>query len=180
VTGDSAGGHLACAITQICIFEGFRKPDGLVMSYPSLLSDLKIFTPSILLCLDDFLLSKDMLLFSLISLHSERIGNSFINPLASPIQLQSHILAEFPKTRILYCEVDPLRDSCMEFIWRMKKLNVNLQAVLFKNWCHGILSFDLKGGISDSHKSNLLNVKWFKEIFENAMVRPKNLTMKKL
>jgi hormone-sensitive lipase len=87
VTGDSAGGHLACAITQICIFEGFRKPDGLVMSYPSLLSDLKIFTPSVLLCLDDFLLSKDMLLFSLISLHSERIGNPFTNPLASPIQL---------------------------------------------------------------------------------------------
>jgi len=87
VTGDSAGGHLACAITQICIFEGFRKPDGLVMSYPSLLSDLKIFTPSVLLCLDDFLLSKDLLLFSLISLHSAKIGNPFLNPLASPIQV---------------------------------------------------------------------------------------------
>ena len=87
MTGDSAGGHLACAITQICIFEGFRKPDGLVMSYPSLLSDLKLFTPSILLCLDDFLLSKDMLLFSLISLHSEKIGDPFRNPLASPIMV---------------------------------------------------------------------------------------------
>lgn len=36
VTGDSAGGHLACAISQICIFEGFRKPDAVVMAYPSL------------------------------------------------------------------------------------------------------------------------------------------------
>ena len=86
VTGDSAGGQLACAVTQLCIFEGFRKPDGLVMSYPSLLSDLKLFNPSLLLCLDDFLLSKDMLFFSLVSLHNERVGNPFINPLASPIQ----------------------------------------------------------------------------------------------
>jgi hypothetical protein len=42
------------------------------MSYPSLLSDLKLYTPSILLCLDDFILSKDMLLFTIISLHSEQ------------------------------------------------------------------------------------------------------------
>ena len=168
VTGDSAGGHLACAITQLCIFEGFQPPDGCVMSYPSLMSDLKIFQPSVLLCLDDFLLSKDMLLFSLISLHNEKIGDPFFNPIASPCQVQDHILAKFPRTRILYCEMDPLRDSTMQFIWRMKKLNLNLEAYLLKEWCHGVLNFDLKiGGIPESHKANELNVKFYRELFNS-------------
>lgn len=56
------------------------------MAYPSLVSDLKLYTPSMLLCLDDFLLSKDMLLFSLVSLHKDNVGNPYLNPLASPIQ----------------------------------------------------------------------------------------------
>ncbi len=57
-------------------------------------------------------------------------------------------------TRILYCELDPLRDLTVEFIWRMKKLNCNLEAIIFKNWCHGVLSFDMKtGGIKEAHKS---------------------------
>ena len=34
------------------------------------------------------------------------------------------------------------------------------------NWCHGVLSFDLKiGGIPESHKSNIYNVNFFKEVF---------------
>ena len=63
----------------------------------------------------------------------------------------------------------------MEFIWRMKKLDVDLEAVLLKNWCHGVLSFDLKSGIDDSHKANVLNVKWFKEIFDNKRVNSLSL-----
>jgi len=58
----------------------------------------------------------------------------------------------------------------------MKKLNVDLEAVLLRDRCHGVLSFDLKSGIEDSHKSNVLNVKWFKEIFDNK--RTKSLSMK--
>lgn len=54
-------------------------------------------------------------------------------------------------------------------IWRMKKLGVDLKAYLVENWCHGVLSFDLKiGGIPESHKSNLLNVEFFKEIFNET------------
>ena len=84
---------MACSVAQICILEGFRKPDAVVMAYPNLMTDLRIFTPSLLLCLDDFLLSKDMLMFSLISLHNEKIGDPLFNPLASPIMTKDHILA---------------------------------------------------------------------------------------
>ena len=48
----------------------------------------------------------------------------------------------------------------------MKKLNVDLKAYQMDNWCHGVLSFDLKiGGIPESHKSNIYNVNFFKEVF---------------
>ena len=143
------------------------------MFYPSLSTDLKIFAPSTLLCLDDFLLSKDMLMYCLISLHNEQIGNPFLNPLATPIQVQRHVLKLFPKTRITFCELDPLRDFALQYIWRMKKCGVDLEAYQFNDWCHGILSFDLKvGGIPQSHKSNELAVKFFKDIFNAFEHRP--------
>ena len=85
MTGDSAGGQLAFAVSQMCIFEGFRKPDACVMSYPSLVTDLKLFQPALLLCLDDFLIAKEILMFSVFSLHKDKIGSPFWNPLASPI-----------------------------------------------------------------------------------------------
>ena len=54
-------------------------------------------------------------------------------------------------------------------IWRFKKLGIDLKAYCIENWCHGVLSFDLKiGGIPESHKSNLLNVQFFREIFNET------------
>ena len=68
---------------------------------------------------------------------------------------------------VLFCEIDPLRDLAKHLIYRMRKLNVDLKAYQMDNWCHGVLSFDLKiGGIPESHKSNIYNVNFFKEIFD--------------
>ena len=52
----------------------------------------------------------------------------------------------------------------------MMKLGVDLKAYQMDNWCHGVLSFDLKiGGIPESHKSNIYNVNFFKEIFDKQV-----------
>jgi hypothetical protein len=62
--------------------------------------------------------------------------------------------------------MDPLRDMCTELIWRLHKLGVDIKGCLLKNWTHGVLNFDLKfGGVKDSHKSNVYNVQFFREIF---------------
>jgi len=34
LAGDSAGGHLAVAVSILAILRGFRKPDGLLLHYP--------------------------------------------------------------------------------------------------------------------------------------------------
>ena len=70
IAGDSAGGALAAAVTQICIFEGFRKPDGLILPYPCTTVDLRMFSPAMMMTLDDPLLSQDMFYFTGLFLHN--------------------------------------------------------------------------------------------------------------
>jgi hormone-sensitive lipase len=53
LVGDSAGGNLVCAVTVMAIERGFRVPDGLVLCYPALSLSRDIFTPSLLLAIDD-------------------------------------------------------------------------------------------------------------------------------
>mmetsp|Transcript_31760 Transcript_31760/g.48729 ORF Transcript_31760/g.48729 Transcript_31760/m.48729 type:complete len:81 (-) Transcript_31760:25-267(-) len=56
----------------------------------------------------------------------------------------------------------------------MKNLNIDLEAFAMEGWCHGVLSFDLKiGGIPQSHKSNLLMVDFFRQLFTRGT--PKGL-----
>lgn len=43
---------------------------------------------------------------------------------------------------------------------------MDLAAHLVKNWCHGVLSFDLRiGGIGESHKANVVMIDYFRGIF---------------
>ena len=77
-------------------------------------------------------------------------------------------------TRIMICEMDPLRDMCIELAWRLKNLKVDIKGFLLKNWTHGVLQFDFKiGGVTDSHKSNLLAIECFREMFAKGDTKKK-------
>ena len=54
--GDSAGGNLMLAITNMCINRGFKIPDGIFGNYPAVNCCQSEFWPSLLLGLDDLLL----------------------------------------------------------------------------------------------------------------------------
>ncbi len=43
ITGDSAGGHLAIAVTILAIVHGIQVPKGVLAHYPVLSSDARIF-----------------------------------------------------------------------------------------------------------------------------------------
>lgn len=53
LVGDSAGGNLVAALTNLCIKMGVRVPDGILLAYPALNIDIKRFSPSFLISLDD-------------------------------------------------------------------------------------------------------------------------------
>jgi len=57
LAGDSAGGHLALSVTLLAILRGFRRPDALLVHYPVWHIDVNRFFPSLLLSLDEWMLS---------------------------------------------------------------------------------------------------------------------------
>jgi acetyl esterase len=107
--GDSAGGHLAIAVTQLAILRNFRVPDSLVLHYPTANSNTGHFFPSTLLTLDDFLLNYN-LLFYVGTAFTRKGGDPSSNFILSPIYTPREVLSKFPPTKILVAEVDPLRD----------------------------------------------------------------------
>lgn len=52
-------------------------------------------------------------------------GNPSLNPLMSPVIAHDNLLKKFPKTRIMICESDPLRDPSYEFALRLTKLGID-------------------------------------------------------
>ena len=53
LVGDSAGANLVAGLTAMAITRGARVPDGLVLAYPALDLRKTMFTPSLLLAIDD-------------------------------------------------------------------------------------------------------------------------------
>lgn len=57
LSGDSAGGFMCVAVTILAILRGVKLPEGILMHYPAISTDINEFFPSLLLGLDDTLLS---------------------------------------------------------------------------------------------------------------------------
>jgi acetyl esterase/lipase len=63
ICGESAGGHIAVAVTTLAILRGFRVPDGILLHYPTGNTNVNHFFPSSLLTLDDPLLNFSLMLY---------------------------------------------------------------------------------------------------------------------
>ena len=60
-TGDSAGGNLCLALLNWILMNGMNPPKGLLLCYPVCNINMNQFTPSMLNCLHDYVLSFNML-----------------------------------------------------------------------------------------------------------------------
>ena len=109
VVGDSAGGQLAIVVSLLSILRKFKKPDGLILPYPVCSSNISHFMPSMLLSIDDYLLQSNLMMYVLAAF-TKNGGDTSKNCIMSPIYTPKSILKMLPPTRILVCEVDPLRD----------------------------------------------------------------------
>jgi hormone-sensitive lipase len=114
----------------MAIERGYRVPDGLMLAYPALSVSKSIFTPSLLLAMDDPILPHPFLKMCIESY----VGNNPTNnplcdphtPLISPVFASDETLSKFPKTRIMIASNDPLRDESFRFTLRLAKLGVNV------------------------------------------------------
>ena len=57
LSGDSAGGFMCVAVTILSIIKGIKVPHAMLLNYPALSTDIELFHPSMLISLDEMLLS---------------------------------------------------------------------------------------------------------------------------
>ncbi|TNV84221.1 hypothetical protein FGO68_gene12045 [Halteria grandinella] len=171
LAGDSAGGNLVAALTVLAIKRNYRKPDGIILSYPGLNITKFDFNPSFLLSLDDPILPYPFLKLCLESYSGcTTFTDAAIteNPLVSPSKASDDILRQFPPTKMLVASNDPLRDDSFRFSLRLLKLGVPCEIKEFKLMPHGFLSlnFPMWGMPEESQAGIKMGTKWLREMLE--------------
>lgn len=152
VAGDSAGGNLALAVAFKAIEKGYPLPDGLLLIYPSLSTDLTRPTPSYLYSLEDLVLSHGIMRLSRESYLSPD-SDPRTDPLLSPLCASDAWLAQLPPVRLLIGSNDPLLDDTWRFFERLQRLHINSSLTVFEGLSHGLLNFDLKLGLSEAQQA---------------------------
>jgi len=149
LVGDSAGGNLCLAVALRAIKMGYRVPDGLMLAYPALNLSSKIFTPSLLLAIDDQIVPYSLLKFCINSYVPET-ENAETNPFISPIAASDELLSRLPPVRIMVGTKDPLHDECWRLLYKLRKLNKDAKMVVYREMPHGFLGYDLPQGMSEA------------------------------
>lgn len=95
LAGESAGGHLAIAVSLLAAIRGFKQADGLMVNYPNLSKDSHRFFPSTLMTMDDILPSQQIRsMFS--ACFMKNGGNPDVSPILSPTNAPDKLLALLP------------------------------------------------------------------------------------
>ncbi|CAI2383957.1 unnamed protein product [Moneuplotes crassus] len=165
VTGDSAGGNLACALTMLCIEKHFRVPDFLLPAYPVLNMSLLNFSPSLILSLDDYILPTGFLMVFIDAYvkDADAENDHFLSPGICP----QNVLEKFPPTRIMTAGNDPLRDEQYRFVLKLIDADVDIRCKEYLHFPHGFLSMNLPVvGLEESRNCIDQAIAYFKESFD--------------
>lgn len=146
LVGDSAGGNLVAAVTNMAIERNFRVPDGLILCYPALSLDKFRFTPSLLLGIDDPILPYPFLkmcIESYVGDYSKYPNcDPKVNQYISPCLASDETLLKYPITRIMVASNDPLRDEAFRFTLRLAKFGVDVHLKEYMYMPHGYLNYN--------------------------------------
>ena len=175
VTGDSAGGNLAVAVSLKCVQENLRRPDGIVLFYPVLSVELAI-SPSRILSLMDPLLPLEIVLSCLKAyvgdpkhVDPSELPNSSRrpkhDPLLSPLFAEDDVLRGLPPIYISAVLLDPLLDDAVAFAKRIRAVGVHAELKVFDNLCHGFLTFSQLNEAS-RHATNV-GVAWIRSVIDS-------------
>lgn len=133
VTGDSAGANLAAAVCLKALDEGAPALAGQVLVYP--ITDRDFETPSYLENADGYMLTRStMQWFWEHYLPEVEDGTS---PYVSPLRAEN--LAGLPRSLVVTCEYDPLRDEGRAYANRLADAGVATTHIEEKGMIHGYL-----------------------------------------
>lgn len=114
--GDSSGGNLVAALTNLLICRNKRLPKAIFLVYPMLVLSEQDFFLSSLISVKDIILPHFLKKFYLQSYRSIHKEKNFKDPFISPIHARKEVLKEYPSTRIYIGSNDPLRDESYVFL----------------------------------------------------------------
>ena len=173
LVGDSAGGNLITATTLMAIKRGYRVPDGLIMCYPALSLSKEIFTPSMLLAVDDPILPYPFLKMCIDSYIGDFKEQRDCDPSSqyylSPGIAPDELLKKFPKTRIMVASNDPLRDESIKITHRLAKVGVDVYLKEYMYLPHGYLNYNapLLGMKDESNETIAQCGRWLQDFLLN-------------
>jgi hormone-sensitive lipase len=149
LTGDSAGGNLAFALTVLLIKEKRRVPDSVFLVYPAVNLEDKYHSPSFLESIDDDFLSTSYVL-SCRDAYIDGKNYHGNDPLASPYISPEYIYKEMPATRIVVGDADGLYDETIRLTQKLRKAKVDVETTVIRGMPHGYLAFDTPVGPSEA------------------------------
>mmetsp|Transcript_12581 Transcript_12581/g.10793 ORF Transcript_12581/g.10793 Transcript_12581/m.10793 type:complete len:149 (+) Transcript_12581:1487-1933(+) len=144
---------------------GVRVPDGLFLAYPALNLESKEFTPSYLLAINDQIIPYSLLKICLnayIPKDTDPIADFLLSPLKAP----DEFLKKLPPVRMIVGDMDPLHDDCWRFADKLRKLNKNVNLIVYKGIPHGFLGYDVPLGMSEVKGAIDESGQIIKELFE--------------
>ena len=134
VGGDSAGGNLAAAVTQLVRERGGPEIAFQLLVYP--VTDHAFDTPSYLQFAEGYLLTRVAMEWHWdLYLPNAAAGGS---PIASPLRAAS--LAGLPPALVITAEYDPLRDEGEAYARRLAEAGVAVQVVRYDGMLHAFFS----------------------------------------
>jgi acetyl esterase len=137
IEGDSAGGNLSMGVTTLAIQKQLRIPDKCLFNYPCCGAAKQKFSPSLWLTIDEVILNHTYIspwIDFYVKKEDQVEGNYYMVTNYIP----DKYLSKFPKTMMVVLGLDPLRDDAIRLTLRMAKLNVDVKAIEFRHWMHGL------------------------------------------
>jgi acetyl esterase/lipase len=151
---------------MLASLRGFaRRADAILAPYPAFCTDEKRFFPSVLMSVDEDLLSSAALQF-ILACFTRNGGKTDSNPILSPIYAPTALLKMIPPTKLLPCEVDPLRDQSFYFAHRLLQVGNKCEIYLMKDHIHGFNNIDQNYvGVNEFRRSTLLTESLLRQTF---------------
>ncbi|RJF94721.1 alpha/beta hydrolase [Oleomonas cavernae] len=135
VGGDSAGGHIAAALSQVAESRGAPRPKHQLLIYPS--ADMTQAWPSLDLYAEGFMLTKPLLEHFMGSVLPA--GADVDDPRVTPLRAPS--LAGLPSATVVLAGFDPLQDQGQAYAQAMAASQVPVKTLMYERLIHGFVSF---------------------------------------
>ena len=151
ISGDSAGGNQAFAVTNWCIINGIRAPDFIFASYPSIQMNTNYYTPSQQLSMNDAIVNYSfckMVLKYYIPEGKNCGQDSFMSTYGTP----DWVLKQYPRVSIGICEYDVTRDDSFRFAYRLLNLDREVKIYYNRFMPHGLLNMSTSTDIPEASK----------------------------